>query len=411
MSLRSRLLPFALLVLLPPGRAQAPSALNALYDSHQWKDLYIRIQSTSNAPPLYRGAMGIAFNQHPQRAERLLLSLMRADPHSLDAYEASGWLAHLYFYRGQYRKLVDVMERRWAAFPDKKSRKREEAEMAGFRGLPDQKTATSRPSSLAHEAGSTFVPVSIDGGSASYFFDTGAWISCMSESEVNRLHLTIRNTAGTIGQSAGSQVAFRTTVAADVLIGQTHFKNVSFAVFPDNQEPWTDLPVGRRGIIGMPMLVGLETLRWEKAGKIALHNPSLRFDIQRANLVFDDDHLVVLATVQGQPVRATLDTGASTTDLYKAFADQFDSLLKTYGKADTREVHGVGHAETFKSVTLPELRIRVGGADTLLSPAHVLLKSIGAERCVGNFGMDLFSQTPAMNIDFGAMQLQLAPAG
>lgn len=291
------------------------------------------------------------------------------------------------------------MERRWAAFPDKKDRKQEEAEIAGFRGLPDQLTASSRPSSLPHEPASTFVPLSIDGGSATYFFDIGAWISCMSELEANRLHLTIRNTSGTLGQSAGSQVGFRTAVAREVVIGQTHFKNVSFAVFPDNQEPWTDLPAGYKGIIGMPMPVDLETLRWEKAGKLAMNNPPRPFHMQTANLVFDDDHLIVSATVQGQTIRATLDTGASTTDLYKGFADQFDTLLNRNGKPDTREVHGVGHSEIFKSVTLPQLRIRLGGADTVLSPAHVLLKSIGAEHCVGNFGMDLFSQTPAMTVD------------
>lgn len=173
------------------------------------------------------------------------------------------------------------MERRWAAFPDKKDRKQEEAEIAGFRGLPDQLTASSRPSSLPHEPASTFVPLSIDGGSATYFFDIGAWISCMSELEANRLHLTIRNTSGTLGQSAGSQVGFRTAVAREVVIGQTHFKNVSFAVFPDNQEPWTDLPAGHKGIIGMPMPAGLETLRWEKAGKLAMTIHRARFIFKR----------------------------------------------------------------------------------------------------------------------------------
>jgi hypothetical protein len=48
-----------------------------------------------------------------------------------------------------------------------------------------------------------------------------------------------------------------------------------------------------------------------------------------------------------------------------------------------------------------------GGAAGVLSPAHVFLKSIGTECCVGNFGMDLYKQAPAMDIDFGTMKLQL----
>ncbi len=229
----------------------------------------------------------------------------------------------------------------------------------------------------------------------------------MSESEARRLHLAIRSTFGTLGQSAGSQVGFRTAVATDVIIGETHFKEVSFAVFPDNQEPWVDLPVGRKGIIGMPMLVGLGTIRWRKVGNIELAEESQPLNIRDANLIFDNDHLVVSATVQSEKISATVDTGAVSTDLYKPFADKFESLVKKHGKSGTTEVRGVGHAESFQSITLPELNIRLGGADTLLSPAHVLLKSVGAECCVGNFGMDLFKQAPAMDIDFGAMKLQL----
>ena len=120
---------------------------------------------------------------------------------------------------------------------------------------------------------------------------------------------------------------------------------------------------------------------------------------------------MVTATIQNQKISATVDTGAISTDLYKPFADKFENLLKQYGKKGSTEVRGVGHAEKFDSVTLPVLRIRVGDSDTILSPAHVLLRSIGAECCVGNFGMDLFKQAAAMKIDFGAMTLKLVSAG
>jgi len=56
---------------------------------------------------------------------------------------------------------------------------------------------------------------------------------------------------------------------------------------------------------------------------------------------------------------------------------------------------------------MPELRIQVAGSDTILSPAHVLLRSIGAKGCVGNFGMDLLKQAPSFTLDFGAMTLKM----
>jgi hypothetical protein len=38
---------------------------------------------------------------------------------------------------------------------------------------------------------------------------------------------------------------------------------------------------------------------------------------------------------------------------------------------------------------------------------HVLLKSIGAKCCIGNFGMDLFRQAHALELDFKAMTVKL----
>jgi len=387
-------------------QAQVNPELRSLYEAHKWKELAVRVESAKGLP-LYEGAIGVLFNQDEQRTEHLLLSVISGTPRSSEAYEASEWLSHLYLYRGQYRRLLSIMERRWAAFPDKKDKAQEQTSLAGFRGLPDQVTSRAGQATLEHDPGSIFIHLTIDGRSATYFFDTGAWVSCMSESEAKRLHLDIRSTSGTMGQIAGAQVGFRTAVARTVTVGSTEFKDVSFAVFPDNQEPWSDLPVGRKGILGMPLLVGLQTLRWETHGGANFGNPPQPFDLQKANLTFDQDHLVATAMIENQEVSGTVDTGATRTDLYRRFADRFADLLKRGGKKDSTEVHGVGHAEKFESVTLPELKIEIGGSDAVLSPAHVLLKSLGPECCVGNFGLDLFKQGRALEIDFHAMTLRL----
>lgn len=384
--------------------------LQPLYEAHKWLELSEGLQNTEGAA-LYRGALGVTFNQDPEHTEELLLSIIKAGPHSSQAYNAFEWLSHLYFYRGQYRRLIAAMERRWSAFPEKKENTQEQAAVQGFRGLPDQSLVSTRPSKLSHDPESIFIPVSIEGQTVDYFFDTGAWISCMSESEARRLRLVIRNTAGTMGQTAGAQVEFRTAVAKDVTLGNTHFKDVSFAVFPDDQEPWSDLRPGRRGIIGVPLLVGLKTLRWKTGGDMEIAQPSQPFDIHNANLTFDNDHLVVKSVIEHQNVSGSVDTGATRTDLYKSFANTFPSLIKQYGKKDSTDVHGVGDAERFDSVVLPRVGIRIRNFDAILSPAHVLMKSIGADCCVGNFGLDLFRQASAMKIDFGAMTLELVPPG
>src|SRR5260370_27934522 len=129
-------------------QAQVISDLKTLYDAHKWSELNDRLQKTKGMP-LYRGAIGVTFNQDPQRSERFLLSVISSAPHSPEAYDASEWLSHLYFYRGQYRSLVSIMERRWAAFPQKKEKSQEQSVIDGFRGLPNQMLESSRPSKLA----------------------------------------------------------------------------------------------------------------------------------------------------------------------------------------------------------------------------------------------------------------------
>lgn len=356
---------------------------------------------------LQRGSAGVTLNRDPETTERLLQSVIDSDPHSPEAYESYEWLSHLYFYRGQYRSLVSVMEKRWISFPNKKENAQEQAVIGGFRGLPNQVFGATSPAKLTHEPGSIFLPFSIEGKPATYFFDTGAWVSCMSESEARRLSLKVRDTSGKLGQSAGSQIGFRTAVAENVVIGNTHFQDVSFAVFPDSQEPWSHLPHGRRGIIGIPLLVGLNTLRWEAAGILDVGETYAPFDEKTSNLAFDNDHLVISASAQGRDIRATVDTGAVNTDLYQPFADTFRDLLNRSGKKGFTTVRGVGHAEKFPSITLPQVQIGIGDSNLVLTPAHVLLKSIGPKCCVGNFGMDLFKQTGGMTIDFNAMRLQL----
>jgi predicted aspartyl protease len=376
------------------------------YDAHKWVELSDRLGETKGGQ-LYRGAIGVTFRQDAGHTEQMLLSVIRSAPDAAEAYDAYEWLSHLYFYRGQNRSLVSIMEKRWAAFPNKKEREDERCAIAGFRGLPDQILEKTAPSTLHHEDGSISIPLSIDGSPATYFFDTGAWASCMSESEAARLGLTVKETSGTLGNASGSRVGFRTAVAKQVVIGKVRFKDVSFAVFPDNQQPWSLLPPGRRGLIGIPMLVGFGTLGWTRKGTLEIGTRAAPLDIRKSNLVFDNDHLAIAATVEGRNVLDTLDTGAETTDLYKPFADASARLLETNGKKDSTEVRGVGHRETFDAVTMPELRIQLGGFDTVLRPAHVLLKSIGANCCVGNFGMDLLAQAAFFSIDFRAMTLRL----
>jgi len=339
-------------------------------------------------------------------AEGLLRSVIVSSPHSEQAYESFEWLTHIYFRNGRYRTLMANMEARWAAFPKKPGLKQEQTALAGFRDLPDQMASKPKYSELRHGPRQIFIPLRIDSAPVTYFFDTGAWLNCMSESEAKRLGLAIREAPGTLGTATGQRVGFRTAVARDVAIGAMHFTNVSFTVFNDDEEPWRDLAPGHRGLIGIPIILAFRTLRWSAEGTVQIGSKGNRPNPVRANLFFDDDHLLTSARLGDTEVRATLDTGAKTTDLYLPFATRFPALVQGGAKTST-DIRGVGNKQTFDSITVPEVRFELGRENVILKPAHVFLKDLGAKNCIGNFGIDLLMQAHAFQIDFSAMRLDL----
>jgi predicted aspartyl protease len=393
------------------GFAQTPAGADykALFAARDWQGLQTAFDHSKREAPLYRAAYSIAFHQDSRGVERMLRSVIKAAPHSEDAYRAYEQLSHLYLRTGQYRRLMDAMEARWANFPEKKDdRRNEESSLGAFRGLPDQTIEHAEASAVPHERDSIFIPASINGQAVTYFFDTGAAFSVVSESEAKRLGLSINDIAST-SHTMTSDASFRMAVAKEVRIGGTVFRNVSFGVLPDAREPFSGLPSGRRGVIGIPLIVGLRTLHWVRNGNLEIGQASKPFDLARSNLYFDDDHLVVTSTFRAQKVLATLDTGAETTDLLSGFARQFAGFLAENGTKATREIRGVGGAASYDAVTVPEVSLRIGNMETYLKPAQVITNEAGAKCCAGNFGMDLLKQGRAFRIDFGAMRIEMEP--
>lgn len=74
---------------------------------------------------------------------------------------------------------------RWErAFPDSAALREERADFEVFRGLPDQRHGPRRQSQLAHDTGDDFfVPVSVNGKTARYLVQTGAWASLIAVGE------------------------------------------------------------------------------------------------------------------------------------------------------------------------------------------------------------------------------------
>src|SRR5207244_1702566 len=291
----------------------------ALDDGRHWLDA--RATLTSTSPALLRAAAANALN-HPAVSEGLLKDVIRAQPASDSARRAHELLSRIYLRSGQYERLIANLDQWSRSFPDGADVRKEQADVEQFRGLPDQVNGPRRASTLPHGAERDFnAPLSINGTPAAYLLDTGAWMSVMTETEAKRLRMTVREAGGVLSDSSGKGAKFRTAVAQELTLGSMSFRDVSFAILPD-EEPWKSMPVGRAGIIGVPILLEMGCIRWTNGGTWELGCVG-GGTLDSANMVFYENRLLVAATVSGNRAFATLDTGAETTDLNANFGRQF----------------------------------------------------------------------------------------
>ena len=379
----------------------------ALDDGRQWLDA--GALPAPAAPPLLRAAAANALNK-AAASESLLLRIVRSQPASPSARRAHELLSRIYLRTGQYRRLLVNLDDWARTFANDSQLQRDRADVEQFRGLPDQINGPRRASTLRHGPSNDFAaPVLIDGKPATYLLDTGAWLSVMTSAEAKRLGLTIREGSVRLSEASGKGVSVRTAVARELVLGSTIFHDVSFAILPD-VEPWTSMPPGRGGIIGIPILLHLGCIRWTKDGNWEIGCTTAATGPDTANMVFYRNRLLVAASVWDRRVFMTFDTGAETTDLNASFARQFADQMLRMGAKDTTRVNGVGGSSIVESVTLPAVDFRIGGALAALRPAHVTMQenpALGGRCCIGNIGLDLLLQTGALTVDFSQMTLRL----
>jgi hypothetical protein len=102
--------------------------------------------------------------------------------------------------------------------------------------------------------------------------------------------VTIKRTAAKAFGATGSGTGFDVAVADHLQIGNTLLRNVAFMVYPDDSELFKAVPVGRRGLVGLPVLRELGEMQWNPNGlkpgvmrlgytnSHAQESPNMRFD-------------------------------------------------------------------------------------------------------------------------------------
>jgi predicted aspartyl protease len=379
--------------------------LKSLYDARRWFELRDSVAKGA-APVFYQGAVACAFNDL-RRCEKKLAHVIKSAPHSDNAIEAHRLLAAAYFRQGKYREALAHVDALLALRPEDSDVRDDRPLLAALRDFADQRVM--RRGSIRLELHDAGLPISINGVPGTYWFDTGADLSALSESDAKRFGLRVLNAPIKEGDVTGAHVDSRIAVADELSIGPIRLSHVAFLVFSDDQPPFNQLPAGSRGLVGLPVLLALQRFVWRADKKFEIEPKSSSENLSRANLCFNGHSPIVQVQFENRNLALTLDTGATNTDLYPPFAALFPELIRTASKTESYKMEGVGGAKNMNAAILPSLHMSIGSFPVVLSPANVLLThTTGASRFFqGNLGIDLLQQAHKTTFDFKAMTLTL----
>jgi predicted aspartyl protease len=387
-------------------RTPAPEELQALYDSHQWFELR-NVVAHGRVSPFFSGAVAAAFND-PQRAKEHLERSLRSAPRSAQAYEAHLLLTYVYWRAGRYQHALaqlNAMSQLKPASADVQQYQRLFRTLSQF---PEQ-TVSQRGHSILRYVmrdGNLYVPVSINGTPATYMVDTGANLPVISASEVKRRGLrVVKGTSEKIGSSLVYAFDVGDVAMADeVAIGAIRVKNVCFLILPD--ERFADIPAEQRGILGLPILLELASMRIGADGTFEIGAPRAT-KTGNANVFFDGAMPVAQLTFEGRSLDFALDTGAVRSTLYPRFAQEFAALVRESGQPGKTHATAVGGTVTLDSTILPEVRFRISDVPIVLRSATLLPEGVGSKWHYGNLGLDLLLQARVVTLDFRSMSLVL----
>ena len=388
--------------------ATSDASLETLFQQHRWFELGDAV--TGRSPAFYRGAVACAFSR-TAACEDAFASVWTS-PRAAEAHEL---LAYQFLRLGRYRDALAHLDAQLALLPGRPDLVKGRTLMAALATSPPMDVQEVTPSTLRPvvDRPGLWLPLAINGHEVAYFLDTGMNIPLLSAAEASQLGLRVFSVgagAARLNGNAGGDVAVRMAVADTLTIGSVRLRSVTFLIVDDAQPPFDELPIGRRGGIGLPILMALGGIRWGRDHSIRVGegSPGARLARDTANLCFDHGLPLVRVRVGDTWGRLYLDTGAEETELYPLFAREIPNLGE--GRSDSLTVGGLDGDVVVPVTTFPDLPMMVGGLLTHLRPARVQRSRLlppGQALQHGNLGTDLLDQATEVFLDFRTMQLRL----
>ncbi|MBO9584973.1 MAG: aspartyl protease family protein [Flavobacterium sp.] len=244
---------------------------------------------------------------------------------------------------------------------------------------------------------------------AHFVFDTGAGISCITESIAKKMGLKILPDDDISVESfTGQKNKVRIGVAPEITLGELKIHNAVFLVYPDKAFTFADGAYVINGIIGFPIVKELGTITIEK-DKLTF-SKELDSGANEKNLFVDELRAIVMLEYKGKTLPFNFDSGAKVSLFNKAFYEKFKTALDQAGTLETMKSSSAG-AEVVSTevLVLKEQQISLGNKTIQLQKMEIDPKDYGVygEVNFGNIGQDILGQFEKVVISFDGNYLKL----
>lgn len=233
-------------------------------------------------------------------------------------------------------------------------------------------------------------------------YDTGANISCITDSVAKKMGLTIFKDTVTVQGILGNELNARMGYAKEIQIASVKIKNMVFMVFPN--EAFT---FGKQFkldfIIGFPVIESFGAMEFDlQNNNITLTD---KVGMSEVNMFLDGFTPVIKAGFKSEDLLFTFDSGAKETHFNKCFYSILAKNPEISITQDSVQVGGAGGMQTKHIDKMKEIKLNVAQKDVTLHNS-IIMKEFQLDNTKyihGNLGQDVMSFSKKYIMDFKNM--------
>lgn len=259
------------------------------------------------------------------------------------------------------------------------------------------------------KAGLITTSVIANGIKSDFVFDTGAGISCITESLAKKMGITFLPDNNIFVESfTGQENKVLIGIAPEIKLGELTIRNTVFLVYPDSAFTFANGAYVINGIIGFPVAKELGTITIEK-GKLTFSKNEKSHN-QEKNFFVYQLRAIIMANYKGNTFPYNFDSGAQKSKFNKSFYEAYKTYIDINGKLETTKSSGAGGQEiTSEVLELKDEEIQIDKSIIKLQKIKVDPNSFGIFGRVnfGNIGQDVISQFRKVTLSFDNNYLKL----